>query len=435
VQVKVQATLKSVGQTAYSVPVLPTNVWTLVTIPLQMLGVAGSPFFDGLQIKLVSAAAATFYVDDLVLVGIPLPSVTNVTITPTARLNTVDVRHFGINAAAWDSLLGSSGPLLQEGGFTSMRFPGGSSADDYDWTTGKTKSNGYVNPTSFASFATMAISINATVFLTVNYGSGTPQMAASWVAATKAYNYSGFRYFEVGNENYGSWETDNNNRRHDPVTYATRFIQYITQMKAVNPAIKVGAVAIPYEDSYANYNDQAVVNPRTGVSHSGWTPVMLAAFKRLGQYPDFIVYHRYPEEPGSECDSVLLQAAESWKRDAADLRQQLTDYIGAAGAGIELVVTENNAISYNPGKQSTSLVDALYMADSIGSLLYTELKGQLWWDLRNWADGSQNNDPLLYGWRKYGDYGVLSTSNARYPTFYASKILKNFLALATALCK
>ena len=78
----------------------------------------------------MSAAAATFYVDDLVLVGIPLPSVTNVTITPSARLNTVDVRHFGINAAAWDSLLASSGPLLREGGFTALRFPGGSSADD-----------------------------------------------------------------------------------------------------------------------------------------------------------------------------------------------------------------------------------------------------------------------------------------------------------------
>ena len=58
------------------------------------------------------------------------------------------------------------------------------------------------------------------------------QMAASWVAATKAYNYSGFQYFEVGNENYGSWETDSNNRPHDPVTYATRFVQYITYVRA-----------------------------------------------------------------------------------------------------------------------------------------------------------------------------------------------------------
>ena len=78
----------------------------------------------------MSAAAATFYVDDLVLVGIPLPSVTNVAITPSTQLSTVDVRHFGVNTAAWDSLLASSGPLLQEGGFTTLRFPGGSSADD-----------------------------------------------------------------------------------------------------------------------------------------------------------------------------------------------------------------------------------------------------------------------------------------------------------------
>ena len=59
-------------------------------------------------------------------------------------------------------------------------------------------------------------------------------MAANWVAAAKAYNYAGFQYFEVGNENYGTWEADNNNRPHDPVTYATRFVQYITYVLRVS---------------------------------------------------------------------------------------------------------------------------------------------------------------------------------------------------------
>jgi hypothetical protein len=62
-------------------------------------------------------------------------------------------------------------------------------------------------------------------------------------------------------------------------------------MKAANPAIKVGAVAVAGEDAYANYADEVVTNPITGRNHSGWTPVMLATFKELGVYPDFLVFN------------------------------------------------------------------------------------------------------------------------------------------------
>jgi hypothetical protein len=53
-----------------------------------------------------------------------------------------------------------------------------------------------------------------------------PQMAAAWVSAASAYNHT-FTYYEVGNEVFGSWEIDLNTRPHDPVTYATRFAQYM----------------------------------------------------------------------------------------------------------------------------------------------------------------------------------------------------------------
>ena len=56
------------------------------------------------------------------------------------------------------------------------------------------------------------------------------------------------RYWEIGNENYGTWEADKNTRPHDPVTYATRFKEYWRQMKAVDPSIKIGAVIVLGED-------------------------------------------------------------------------------------------------------------------------------------------------------------------------------------------
>jgi len=81
----------------------------------------------------------------------------------------------------------------------------------------------------------------------------------------------------------------------------------------------------------------------------------------------------------------------TWPNDAANLRQQLTDYLGAAGAPVELCITENNAVYTNPGKQNTSLVNGLYLADSIGNVLQTEFNSLVWWDLRNGQDNSQNN--------------------------------------------
>ncbi len=245
-------------------------------------------------------------------------------------------------------------------------------------------------------------------------------------------NHYRFKYWEVGNEVYGSWETDNNTRPHDPYTYAQRFAQYYTQMKAVDPTIKVGAVAIPGEDSYANYTDHPALNPRTGVSHNGWTPVMLATLKSLGVKPDFLIYHRYVEAPGDESDQGLLLSSGTWATDAADLRQQLNDYLGvSAAASVEIACTENNSVYTNPGKQTTSLVNGLFMADSVCAAMKTEFNAVIWWDLRNGQETGNNNSSSLYGWRNYGDYGVVDSANPAgpadaYPTYYVGKLFKYF---------
>ena len=240
---------------------------------------------------------------------------------------------------------------------------------------------------------------------------------------TKGY---GFKYWEIGNENYGTWERDDNNRPYDPVTYATRSADYITRMKTEDPTIKVGVVVVTGENTYANYTDQTVTNPRTGQPHNGWTPVMLTRFRNLGVTPDFIVYHRYAQNPGGESNSFLLDSSRTWADDAADLRRQLTDYLGAAGANVELICTENNSCSYNPGKQMCSLVNGLFYCDSVANILQTEFNALVWWDMRNGQLTGNNNSASLYGWRQYGDYGIVSPANNKYPTFYAMKLMNQF---------
>ena len=93
----------------------------------------------------------------------------------------------------------------------------------------------------------IATNLGAQVFTTVNYGTGTPGEAAAWVLSANKTNHCGFKYWEIGNECYGSWETDSHAIPHDPYTYATNAAAYIQQMKAAYPAvpIKVGIVVVP----------------------------------------------------------------------------------------------------------------------------------------------------------------------------------------------
>lgn len=413
----------------------------------------------------------------------------SVTVNASTAIRTVDERVFGLNAVMWDGESGTNQTisLLQSAGVRTIRVPGGSLSDEYHWRTNTTLANTWTWSAGFNKFADLITGLNAQAFVTVNYGSGTPEEAAAWVAyanaptsATSAIGPDGkgfnwenagtwatlraaaplpvndgmnflrrsrsapyaLKHWEIGNENYGPWETDQQARPHDPYTYATRARDYFAKMKAVDPTIKIGVVVVPSETESANgYTDHPVTNLRTGATSNGWTPVVLGTLRALGVTPDFVIYHRYEQAPAadrvpgnSENDATLLQKARTWPDDAAKLRTLLSDYLGTAGAGVEILVTENNSVYSQPGKQTTSLVNALYLADSIGTILQTEINALLWWDLRNGQEFNHNNSASLSGWRNYGDYGIISTaitggsatSYEPYPTYYAMKLLSRF---------
>ena len=355
------------------------------------------------------------------------------TVDASQPLRTVDARWFGLNAAVWDQYFDTPTTLavLKEVGCRTLRFPGGSLSDDYHWATGKRDDDpAYAyDTTKFANFMHIATNLGAQAFITVNYGSGTTNEAAAWVASANITNHCGFQYWEVGNECYGSWERDLSTNAgylaHDPWTYAMRFRDYYMAMKAVDPTIKIGMVAVPGEDSFVNNYTHPAYNPREGYSHYGWTPVVLSTLQSLGITPDFVIHHFYPEYQFDN-DAYLLQAASNWALDAADLRQQLNDYLGSNGDNIELVCTENNADAGPQGRQSTSLVNGLYLADSLGQLMKTEFNSFVWWDLRNGADTGGDFNSSLYGWRTSGDLGMLLNLNTRYPTFYCMKLMQRF---------
>jgi hypothetical protein len=474
-------TANNVGQGHYfSLGTLPTNVWQRFVIPLSTLGVANRTNFTGFVIQDRSGTAPpTFYVDDIQLVAAPAPVLVHFSLNATQAVRAVDARWFAVNTAIWDNTFDTPTTisLLQEMGTRLLRAPGGSLSDEYHWSTDTNLTNTWRWPTSFANFVHVATNAGAQAVITVNYGTGSTNEAAAWVAyangattntrslgvdqfgknwQTVGYWASlraaaplshddglnflrisraaplGFKYWEIGNECYGTWETDNNSVPHDPYTYATRARDYLNLMKAVDGTIKIGVVVTPGEGSSSNNTNHFAINPRTGSTNYGWTPVLFATLKQLAATPDFAIHHRYPEwtdqnnPVGADSDAFLLQCSTQWALDAADLRQQLTDYFSPAGANVELVCTENNSDAGAQGQQSTSLVNGLYYADSLGQLMQTEFNALVWWDLRNGTDTSGWFDSTLYGWRTFGDLGMVNGLNTTLPTFYAAKLMKCF---------
>ena len=414
-----------------SLPALPANAWSQRRISLSALGITTNSVLTSLYICNWSGnTQAVFYVDDILLTASPPPATVHISVSATQAVRRVDARLFGVNTAAWDGSLDSPSTIsvLNDMDNQALRWPGGSWGDEYHWASSHP---GWQSET--IDFIHVATNTHAQVYMIANYGSGTPQEAADWVRYCNITNQCSFKYWEIGNECGGSWETDFNTnapwKPHDPWTYAMRFKEYYAQMKAVDPTIKIGAVADISEDGTANYTDHPVVNPRTGVTHNGWTPVMLTVMKTNGVIPDFVIEHKYAPNGG---DTYDLLWCNTWASDAANLRQMLMDYLGASHTNVELACTEHGG---GGDRQRVSLVGGLFRADSLGQILQTEFNSCLWWDLRNGQSSITNSDNALYGWRTnsfgyyYYDEGIVA-GNAepanRYPTFYCGKLMKYF---------
>jgi hypothetical protein len=370
----------------------------------------------------------------------------------------------GANAAAWDdNLVDASVPgLLSNAGLQIMRYPGGSTSDNYHWV-----SNGVDDPTqggttpsaNFDAYMSVAQAAGAASMITVNYGSGTPGEAADWVryanrgrrhfsgpvptypgASPNGHNY-GIRYWEIGNELYGdgtygaTWEV--NHKPLGPETYATGVVDYSAAMKAVDPSIHIGVVLT----APGNWPDAQV----SDASPSPWNDTVLPI---ACSAVDFVVIHWYPQGPTGETDAGLLAAPENGASTpvsytpsipdmVASLKSELTQYCGSHARDVQIMVTETNSVSYNPGKQTTSLVNALYLADAIPTWLENGIANVDWWAIHN-SPFDGNIDPALYGSYEFGDYGILSrglTSDAGvveppaetpFPAYFGLQMLSRF---------
>src|SRR5262249_45516411 len=151
-----------------------------------------------------------------------------------------------------------------------------------------------------------------------------------------------------GNGEYGSaWEEDLH-ANHSPTAYGNNVVQFVNQMKAVDPSIKVGAIlALP-----GGWPDRVAPD---------WNSNGLSV---CGAKIDFGVGHWYPQGPGAESDSGLLGSTSGIANMVNSLKNLITLYCGANAPNVQIFLTELNSVYTNPGKQTVGLVNGLFLADA-----------------------------------------------------------------------
>ena len=335
----------------------------------------------------------------------------------------------GLNTAAWDGEYTGSGVAKVDGYLTQariglLRYPGGSWADLYDWNR-NTDIQGCLNPgggntcpesdaIDFDTFSQDAAQAGAAMFVSVNYGSGTPALAAAWVTHARTTPGERVALWEVGNEGYGCWE-DNNWLAGFPAyvqvytpngpicpdtqvmagSYAANALPFLLAMKHADPTARIG---VPWAFEPSEAAGAGVVNS------SQWNDTVLG---EDGAHVDFVDAHWYPfSDVSGLTDSQILASITripaAMQRIRATLRQHDLEAV--------VVVGETN-ISNQPTTLAFQPVAALFAAGTALAWLSQGALSVDWWDMNN------------YGSPQSGDYGMFSSitpapPNSPLPAYY-----------------
>ena len=321
---------------------------------------------------------------------------TGITVNESISGPAVSDQLLGMNMAAWYDVVTNDTGIVnayQTAGIKAVRWPGGSWSDAYNWETNTECGSTANGNDSFTNFVNdIVIPAGLDVALTADYGTGKnctgpgdPTEAAAWVTAALTDGIT-VSHMTVGNEEYGSWETDLHTLKNNAATYAAATAGttgYYALVKAASPNTLVGVS----------------VNPGNSPA---WDPTVLA-----GAPYDFVEYHFYPETPGQESDTFLVQ--QGAQELTAYIKTIKTELNTAGKPNTPIYVGEIGGPYSSPGKQSWSITQGLYAGQVLGEMMNDGVTRLTWWIGFGNCNGTAGNDSAsLYGWQDFGAYNVFS---------------------------
>ena len=372
---------------------------------------AGMPgfFLEGWQPKTIEMTA--------------FDTVASTTLTPTVTV-TVDAGQvvtrvvpnvYGHNAAAWGGKLDLNTTSVKH--ITQLnphviRWPGGSMSNDYFWGATSKETRPKDLPATYEfkdlqygrnnrswtmsvdNYYSLLSKTGASGNISVNYSYARIGTSEDPVRAAARYAADWVRYdkgrtlvWEIGNENFGSWEVGyqidtNLNKDGQPKTingdlYGRHCKVFIEEMrKAANEVgvdIKIGVVAM---DSHVTWN----------TVQQNWNSQMM---KQVGSLADFFIVHSYytPYNENSSVSTILNSGGK-----AKDIAQYVTTGL-KSHAGLNprpLAMTEWNIFATGSG-QGVSYINGMHAALVLGELIKNKYGQGNRWDFVNGWDNGNNH--------------------------------------------
>ena len=278
---------------------------------------------------------------------------------------------------------------------------------------------------SLVNYYNLLTQTNSTGIITVNYGyarygtSNNPVAAAAHLAAEWVrYDNGRTMFWEIGNENFGSWEAGYNidqtqNKEGQPklltgALYGTHFKVFCDSMRAaatqIGKTIYIGAVL--YQTSPASWDVTTTQTWNVGV------------LQNAGATADYFIVHDYftGYATNSSVNDILGTSQRVPAADMAFVKGQLA---AAAVSTKPIAFTEWN-IQATGSKQNVSYIAGIHAAKTLGAIIKNQFGQASRWDLSNrWSNGDD------MGMFNFGDEPSAPLWNPR-PAFYYMYYFQKF---------
>ena len=359
------------------------------------------------------------------------PVTVQVNVDMQQKLHQVPDYIYGNNAVTWGGNMNEFPVLLTDINNLNphvLRWPGGNLSQDYFWNRSSDQrpddvpdnqhiqygvvDNNWEQSTN--DYYDLLANTNSTGIITVNYayaryGTGpdpvaaAAHMAADWVR----YDNGRSKFWEIGNENFGSWETgyqidvslnkDGQPEYINGQLYGQHCRVFLDSMRAaaaeIGVDIKIGVVAYDAETSYDDISE---------VWNEGMMP-------EVGDLADYLIVHSY-FTPYNE-DSPVSTILNSHTVARHIMQTMVSDMAEAGKPLIPVAFTEWNIFAVG-SMQQVSYINGMHAALVLGEMVQNKYGLATRWDLTNgWAEG---NDHGMFS--RGGEPGV-DLYNPR-PVFY-----------------
>ena len=381
---------------------------------------------------------------------IDVPQATNkvvvaITVDFVDTLTKVSKYLFGDNANLWTGTMANNATLMKHiknRDIGLLRGPGGSISDVFFWNRradqrpadipatlmGSTEAN-YPwygdRPNSWEAWTmdtdslySIQKKVNATGMKTINYGyarygTGTDpvanaaHMAADWVRYDKGRS----KFWEIGNENFGSWEAgyriDRSLNKDGQPEYQTASL-YGQHCRVFIDSMKAAASETGYDIKIG------VVMAEATSTSAGWSKDVAT---QVGDKADFYIIHSYftPYGENSTVETVL----NSYTNLGTYLSYVWGEADKAGKPHLPVALTEYN-IWAGGSNQQTSHINGMHALLVTGEAMKTGLGAACRWDLANGYDNG--NDHGMYSYNEPGlpDY-------TPYPAFFHLYFMRRFM--------